>query len=207
MCRRLLRDMCHAVCHKGLGPILFLLYTADIERIVSKHELLCHCYADDTQLYFFCPPAEVAALKQRVTNCITEISTWMSANKLQLNQSKTEFIWCTMMRRQHLRDHDDLVLPCGTVTPVDAVRNLGFHLDSSLSMSTHVSHLIRNCFYQLRRIRSIRGFITKTAVRLVNSFVVSRVDYCNGLLTGLPAYQLDRLQSVLHSAARHIYGR
>jgi len=31
------------------------------------------------------------------------------------------------------------------------------------------------------------------AKTVVNSFVISRVDYCNGLLAGVPHYQLDRL--------------
>src|ERR1700733_9188686 len=75
-------------------------------------------------------------------------------------------------------------------------------------MVDHVSQLVRGCFYQLRRIKSIRRLIpTSTAVTLVNSFLVSRVDYCNSLLSGLPTCQLERLQSVLNSAARLIYGR
>jgi len=35
--------------------------------------------------------------------------------------------------------------------------------------------------------------------------VLARLDYCNGVLAGLPASQLSRLQSVLHAAARLIY--
>ena len=41
---------------------------------------------------------------------------------------------------------------------------------------------------------------------VVNSFVISRVDYCNSLLAGVPRYQLDRLQSVQNTAARLIVG-
>jgi len=41
---------------------------------------------------------------------------------------------------------------------------------------------------------------------LVNCFVISRVDYCNSLLTGVPQFQLDRLQSVLNTAARLLVG-
>ena len=37
---------------------------------------------------------------------------------------------------------------------------------------------------------------------LVHAFVTSRVDHCNGLLYGSYSYLLDRLQSVLNSAAR-----
>jgi len=45
-----------------------------------------------------------------------------------------------------------------------------------------------------------------TAKVIVNSFVISRVDYCNSLLAGAPRYLLDRLQSVLNSAARLLVG-
>ena len=44
-------------------------------------------------------------------------------------------------------------------------------------------------------------------VVLVNSFIVSRVDYCNSILAGLPTCQLDRIQSVLNATARLLYDR
>ena len=34
-----------------LGPILFLLYTADITYIAQRHNVDAHSYADDTQPY------------------------------------------------------------------------------------------------------------------------------------------------------------
>ena len=37
-----------------LGPILFLLYTADLTRLVDVHNLQVHLYADDTQVYGLC---------------------------------------------------------------------------------------------------------------------------------------------------------
>ena len=43
---------------------------------------------------------------------------------------------------------------------------------------------------------------TKT---LIHAFVSSRVDYCNNLLYGLPAYQLNKLQRVQNAAARLIF--
>ena len=41
----------------------------------------------------------------------------------------------------------------------------------------------------------------------MNSFVVTRVDYCNSLRADLLIHQLDRIQSVLNYAARLVYGR
>ena len=62
-------------------------------------------------------------------------------------------------------------------------------------------------FYQLRRIKcSIKALPFDTAKSLVNSFVISRIDYCNSLLTGLPNYAPDRLQRVMNAAATMLCG-
>jgi len=42
-----------------LGPILFLLYTADLLQLVKSHHLNPHAFADDTQIYGFCNPSDV----------------------------------------------------------------------------------------------------------------------------------------------------
>ena len=47
---------------------------------------------------------------------------------------------------------------------------------------------------------------TSTFQTLVVSLVLSRLDYGNAVLLGLPAYLLNRLQSVLNAAARLIFG-
>jgi len=35
-----------------LGPLLFILYAADVIAIAQQHGFQVHSYADDTQLYF-----------------------------------------------------------------------------------------------------------------------------------------------------------
>jgi len=40
-----------------LGPLLFVLYTADICDIVASHGLSSHVYADDQQVYVHCRPS------------------------------------------------------------------------------------------------------------------------------------------------------
>ena len=37
-----------------LGPVLFSLYTTEIQDIIHSFNLHAHIYADDTQLYFHC---------------------------------------------------------------------------------------------------------------------------------------------------------
>ena len=88
------------------------------------------------------------------------------------------------------------------------VRNLGVYLDSNLSMDQHVNLLCRSVFLELRRIGRLRRLRSVDATKkLVSSFVLSRLDYCNSLLAGLPENRLDRLQRVQHNAARLVLGR
>ena len=109
----------------------------------------------------------------------------------------SEFLWCATARHLHLVDSSQFQLADDVVTSTVCVRNLEAYFDASMSMLTHIGHIISFSFYQLRRIRAIRKSIpTSTDVQLVNSFVVSRVDYCNSLLAGLPACQLDRVQAI-----------
>ena len=40
-----------------LGPILFILYTADLVGLVEQHGFRLHLYADDSQVYGSCRPS------------------------------------------------------------------------------------------------------------------------------------------------------
>ena len=94
-----------------------------------------------------------------------------------------------------------------SVFPSSAVRDLGVWIDSGLTMATHITKVVAGCFATLRQLRSVRRSLSQESfTRLVVALVLTRLDYCNGVLAGLPAGQLNRLQSVLHAAARLIYG-
>ena len=72
-----------------LGPILFLLYTADVLLIAARHGVGAHSYADDTQLYLHTTADK--AVFPRLASCIEDIGLWMSSNRLKLNAKKTQF--------------------------------------------------------------------------------------------------------------------
>ena len=73
-------------------------------------------------------------------------------------------------------------------------------------MNSHVNNTCSNAFYYLYNIRRIRKYLSRRSTEtLIHAFVSSRVDYCNSLLYGLPAYQLNKLQRVQNAAARLIF--
>ena len=86
---------------------------------------------------------------------------------------------------------------------MSSVKNFGVTLDSNLSMSQHISNTCKAAYIQIRHISSIRHLLTTQATQtLVFSLVLSRLDYCNSLLSGCPQYLLDKIQKVQNAAAR-----
>ena len=74
-------------------------------------------------------------------------------------------------------------------------------------MERQVNKLCQVYYFHLRRLRIVRRSFTKESLlTLVRAFITSRVDHCNGVIYGSNGYLLDRLQSVLNSAARLILG-
>ena len=72
-----------------------------------------------------------------------------------------------------------------------------------LSMSQQISNTCKASYIHIRHISSIRHLPTTQATQtLVCSLVLSRLDYCNSLLSGCPQYFLDKLQKVQNAAAR-----
>jgi hypothetical protein len=124
----------------------------------------------------------------------------MSSNRLRLNADKTQFIW---LGTGHFLGNRDTQAINTILSSTDIVNNLGVYLDSELTLERQVSKLCQVCYFHLRRLRTVRRSLSKECLRtLVHAFVTSRVDHCNSLLYGSYSYLLDRLQSVLNSAAR-----
>ena len=126
-----------------LGPILFLIYTAEVVLVVRKHGFNVHAYADDLQIYDHTAPSGMASLLQRMAVCIEDVSTWMSSNRQCLNPSKTELIWLGSSRRlQNCATDTEMSVLGSLIRPVESVRDLGLLIDSGLTLSDHVNKVV-----------------------------------------------------------------
>ena len=169
-----------------LGPILYLLYTADLLQLVRGHHLTPHAYAGDLQIYSECRLVDVVCLQDSMSVYVDDVACWMAANWLQLNHAKSEVLWCSSTRRQHQIPDRAARIRSTAVQPVSAVRDHGITLDAEVTMSTHVSAVVKASFVALRQIRSVQHLIPRCALlTLIRALVVSKVDYCNSVLAGV----------------------
>ena len=188
-----------------LGPVLFISYTEDVSVIFDSHQVNHHLYADDKQAYVSVPANNVSLARHTLESCISDITSWCSSRRLQLNAAKTELIWFGSRQMLEKLTDTDLTLDTGTtvIRPLKSVRDLGVHLDSELTMKTHISKVVSCCYHQLRRIRQVRRLVGQdVAQQLVSAFILSRLDYCNSLLSRLPRSTIQPLQRVMNAAAR-----
>ncbi len=123
----------------------------------------------------------------------------MKEHHLQLNLAKTElFVFPATPTLQH----DFTIQLASTITP----SNLSVIFDDQLTFKEHIAKTARSCRFALHNIRKIRSFLTEHAAQLlVQALVISRLDYCNALLAGLPSNTIKPLQMIQNAAARLVF--
>ena len=187
-----------------LGPKIYSMYTLPVGSILRKHNMNYHVYADDTQCYLTIRPNDSCdLLSSKMEACLAEIGEWMNQNMLKLNKEKTEFI---IFRPRHQPSKEfQLHVGNSVLKPANFVKNLGVYMDNNLTMEKQVNSIISSCYYQIRKLGRVRKNLTTEACKtLVQATIISRLDYANVLLHGLPQSLLERLQRLQNSAARLI---
>ena len=181
-----------------LGPLLFILYTTPLSSLISSLSIDHHLYADDTQLFFSFLPKDFNDNLTLLQRSLQKIASWMDANLLTLNSSKTEFLLIGL-KQQLLK-----IKNC-PLNLTHSARNLGIIFDENLSFSGQISSLSRSCFSHIRDLRRIRNYLDHSTARTIaTSIVHSKLDYCNSLYVNLPRLQLDRLQRIQNALARAV---
>jgi len=117
----------------------------------------------------------------------------LKASPTQPREDGTDMVWITHKPEDHV---DTGCMDSSTIQHVDAVCDLiGVTFDSALTMQRHVNTVTRACFHHIRRLKQIRRLLGKdVAAGLVSAFILSRLDYCNAVLAGLPKSTIAPLQ-------------
>jgi len=119
----------------------------------------------------------------------------MTANRLTLNSSKTEFLLIGL-KNQLAKIYNSLL------DTSHFARNLGFIFDEHLTFSERITSLSKACYYHIRQLRCMRPYlVSSTAYTIATCIVHYKLDYCNSHYKKFLKSQLSRFQHIQNSLA------
>ena len=105
--------------HHGsvLGPLIFIPYSSPLSEIISRFGIKSLFFSND---------------------CIAEMKQWTDQNKLKFHVGKTDII--LVYSGSSRNQPKDIRIEVGeeSIKPSSSVRNLGFTLDSNLTLENHI---------------------------------------------------------------------
>ena len=120
------------------------------------------------------PHDKISELLHFIQSFVSDITAWATANMLRLNDNKTDLMLVTSNRTKQLLSLPTSITIGNAQFPFkQSVKNLGFTLDCLLTMNAHVSNIAHTCYAELRRLASIRSFLTSTATAKLVSALFS----------------------------------
>ncbi len=75
------------------GPLLFTLFSAQLQDIIASHCLQSVVYSDDTQICFVFRRKDRLSAVQKIETCVAGVRSWCQKNGLVLNDGKTELVY------------------------------------------------------------------------------------------------------------------
>lgn len=119
------------------GPLLFIVYTADIKDIVAQLTSKLLQYADDLRLYkAITNEDDIRDLQQAIDN----LTEWSNINRLPLNIEKT-FHMSFARKNEKSREHSNYY-EMQRIKTVNEVRDLGVIFDTHLTFQAHINKSI-----------------------------------------------------------------
>ena len=192
-----------------LGPVIFNLYVVDLQ---NEMDCDCYQYADDTTFLVHSKPSELDASADDVNKTITRLRDYSKECNLALNTSKTKWMLIStpQMARHHSLEERQLQITCGNTSldRITCTKLLGVHMDQHMTWKAHVNEVLRASYGTLsvlRRLKNMAPFHVRK--HLVESLVLSKVNYACTVYYPLPAYQMKRIQRLQNACAGFVVRR
>ena len=94
----------------------------------------------------------------------SDINKWMQANKLKLNNSKTEVLVIGARHRPH--PQLDLLLVVDVhVVPTSSARNLGTVFNVNMTLESHIAAICKSAFFHIRNIARIKRYLSQANIK------------------------------------------
>ena len=186
-----------------LGPLLFLIYTNDIQYCIHEDKKL-RLFADDTNV-FLSSNSPDNLKSQLVTTCMN-LFEWFSSNKLSANAAKTAY---TIFKKQRAETPDELKqieINNTTIKHSQHSKYLGIILDQDLNWEEHVEKLKKDLSSIIGSFKIIKNYIPEANKRqLYYAHIYSKLQYGIEIYGQATAKTIKQLQVKQNKALKALY--
>ena len=187
------------------GPVLYNMYASTLEENFKNSPISILGYADDHAFHDSFHVNTENEVINRIECKLDEVKTWMSANRLKMNDGKTEIIFFGTKANLEKIETTEVRIGNDFITPSPFVKYLGAWLDNTLSMKKFISEKCKIAHLNIHNIKTIRKCIDETTCKtLMHTLVLSHLDYSNVILFGIPDSEIAKLYSIQKMAAKAI---
>ena len=150
-------------------------------------------FADDTQITT--SNSDISVILENLNADLLNVSTWMSANKLTLNNNKTEFMVIGSNRRLGQVEQEPSICVGGVeIKKVNVAKSLGLMIDDTLSWSAQIDKITKKVNSGLSIIRKLRDIVDyNTLIIIYKSIIQPHFDYCSQVWGCLGKVLSDKL--------------
>ena len=184
-----------------LGPLLFLIYINDL-NIAIKYCKTTH-FADDTNLVL--TNHSPKKLQKQLNIDLRLLTSWLRANKISLNSSKTELI---IFRHPNKPLNYDFKIKINgkKLIPSRFVKYLGILIDSNLNWSFHIEVLTTKLSRAIGMLSKIRHYVSKNTLRMIYFGIFSSLlTYGSQIWGQTKNKHVKRIENLQNKAIRVIH--
>ena len=151
-----------------LGPLWFLLCKNDLPNYLMHPQP--RMYADGTSITY--ASNSVEEIERCVNIDLDRIRTWLAANKLTLNTTKTEFLLIGARQRLSTVERNPVIeINQFPIKQVSTSKSLGVHIDGNLSWKCHINEISKKIASGISAIKRIRYFLPFEILLNVYNFI------------------------------------
>ena len=188
-----------------LGPLLFSILVHDISTFIPNCNY--HMYADDTQMYYRCILDNIHETINKINEDLKKVCEFSDKNCLKINPDKSNYIIIGTKKQTNIAK--GLVLNV-KVNNIDIERktetkNLGIIMDENFTWQKQINEITRKANFKLRQLYRFKRFMSqKSKLRVVETYVLSQLNYCDSIYQGANQEVKGKLQKLQNSCIRFI---
>ena len=161
----------------NLGPLLFLLYINDLPNCLEETQ--ASMYADDTNLS--CRGKSSSEVENMINTDLENVHKWLIANKLNLNEEKTECMLVgSRQRLQQSLNNSEIVIGNHIIQQVSSKKVLGVIIDEQLKWKEHNDAQCKKISQSIALLRRAKQFANQdTLLNMFKALVLPHISNLN----------------------------